>query len=334
MGGMKPMTHWERVEAAIAGAPTDIVPLSLWRHFPGDDLDPAKLAAHMVAWQRRWDFDVVKFMPPGTYSVVDWGAVAEYRGNAIGTREVVVPAVRSTGDWARLARLDPRAGSWGRQNEALRTVARELDGTVPILQTVFSPLTTARKMATDGLYADLRCHPDAVHAALRVITDVTIAFARDALAAGAAGIFLATQQATHRLLTVDEYERFGKAYDLELLRALEGRARLNLLHAHGEDIMFDALCDYPVELFNWHDRHTPPSIAAAAARFPGLLVGGVDEHGTLLTGTPEAIRAEVADAVSQSGGRRLMIGPGCVLPIAARERSIQALVDAVRGAIV
>jgi uroporphyrinogen decarboxylase len=64
------------------------------------------------------------------------------------------------------------------------------------------------------------------------------------------------------------------------------------------------------------------------------VVGGVDEHGTLLSGTPEAIRAEVADAVSQSGGRRLMIGPGCVLPIAARERSIQALVDAVRGAIV
>jgi uroporphyrinogen decarboxylase len=333
MGDMKPMTHWERVEAAIAGAPTDSVSISLWRHFPGDDLDPAKLAAHMVAWQRRWDFDVVKFMPPGTYSVVDWGAVAEYRGNAIGTREVVVPAVRSTGDWARLARLDPRAGSWGRQNEALRTAARELGGTVPILQTVFSPLTTARKMATDGLYADLRCHPDAVHAALRVITDVTIAFAQDALDAGAAGIFLATQQATHRLLTVDEYQRFGKAYDLEVLRALEGRARLNLLHAHGEDIMFDALCDYPVELFNWHDRHTPPSIAAAAARFPGLLVGGVDEHGTLLSGTPEAIRAEVADAVSQSGGRRLMIGPGCVLPIAARERSIQALVDAVRGAI-
>ena len=27
-----------------------------------------------------------------------------------------------------------------------------------------------------------------------------------------------------------------------------------------------------------------------------------------------------------------MIGPGCVLPIAVRERSIQALVDAVRGA--
>lgn len=331
MAGMKRMTHWQRVEAALAGAPTDTTPVSLWRHFPGDDLDPGKLAAHMLAWQRRWDFDLVKFMPPGTYSVVDWGARAEYRGNAIGTREVVVPAVRHTEDWARLARLDPRAGSWGRQNEALRTTALALGGEVPILQTVFSPITTARKMATDRLYADLRCHPDALHAALRVITEVTIAFALDALDAGAHGIFLATQQATHRLLTVDEYERFGKAYDLEVLHALEGRARLNLLHAHGDDIMFDALCDYPVELFNWHDRLTPPSIAEARGRFPRLLVGGVDEHGTLLSGAPEAIRAEVADAVSQSGGRRLMIGPGCVLPIAVGEHSIEALVAAVRG---
>ena len=332
MAGMKPMSHWQRVEAALAGAPTDTTPISLWRHFPGDDLDPGLLAAHMVAWQRRWDFDLVKFMPPGTYSVVDWGATAEYRGNAIGTREVVVPAVRRTDDWARIARLDPGAGSWGRQNEALRATAQALRGEVPILQTVFSPITTARKMATDRLYADLRCHPDALHAALRAITETTIAFALDALDAGAAGVFLATQQATHRLLTVDEYQRFGKAYDLELLHALAGRTRFNLLHAHGDDIMFDALCDYPVELFNWHDRLTPPSIAEARQRFPGLLVGGVDEHGTLLHGEPEAIRAEAADAICQSGGRRLMIGPGCVLPIATPEPRIAVLVDAVRGA--
>jgi uroporphyrinogen decarboxylase len=325
------MNHWQRIEAAIAGEATDVVPVALWRHFPGDDLDPDRLAAHMLAWQRRWDFDLVKFMPPGTYGVVDWGAGTEYRGNAIGTREVVAPAVERTEDWARIGPLDHRAGSWGRQNDALRTTARALGGAVPILQTVFSPLTTARKLATDRLFADLRCHPDALHRALRAITDVTIAFALDALDAGAHGIFLATQLATWRLLATDEYRQFGKAYDLEILRALAGRSRLNMLHAHGDDVMFDLLADYPVEMLNWHDRLTPPAIAAAATRFPRLLVGGLNEHGTLLSGGPDAIRAEVADAICQSGGRRLMIGPGCVLPIATRERSIQAVVDAVRN---
>ncbi len=325
------MNHWQRVEAAIAGEPTDTVPVAMWRHFPGDDLDPGLLAAHMLRWQRRWDFDLVKFMPPGTYGVVDWGAGTEYRGNAIGTRDVVAPAVRRTEDWERIGPLDHRAGSWGRQNEALRVAASALGGTVPILQTVFSPLTTARKLSTDRLFADLRCHPETLHRALRVITDVTIGFALEAIDAGAHGIFLATQLATWRLLSTDEYRRFGQDYDLEILRALEGRSRLNMLHAHGDDVMFDVLAEYPVEMLNWHDRLTPPPIAAATTRFPRLLVGGLNEHGTLLSGWPDEIRAEVADAICQSGGRRLMIGPGCVLPVAARERSIEAVVDAVRN---
>ena len=68
------MDHWTRIEAAIAGQPTDRVPVALWRHFPVDDQDPAKLAARTLEWQRAWDFDLVKFMPSGTYSVEDWGA--------------------------------------------------------------------------------------------------------------------------------------------------------------------------------------------------------------------------------------------------------------------
>jgi uroporphyrinogen decarboxylase len=331
MPPMETMNHWQRIEAAIAGLPTDRPPVSMWRHFPGEDLEADQLAAHMVDWQRRWDFDVVKFMPPGTYSVEDWGARSDYLGNAIGTRDVVVPAVRRTEDWARIRPLDVRAGAYGRQNQALRTTAQALRGSVPILQTIFGPLTTARKMSTDRLYADLRRHPDVLHAALRVITEVTIEFALDALRSGADGVFLALQQPCWRLMTPDEYSRFGKAYDLEILAALRGKARLNMVHAHGEDIMFELLADYPVELFNWHDRVTEPSIADAAKAFPRLLVGGLNEHQTLLQGDPAAIRAEVADAIAQAGGRRLMLGPGCVLPIAICDDAIATVVDAARG---
>ena len=46
------MTHWERVTAAVAGQAVDRVPVSLWRHFPEIDLDPARLAEACVGWQR------------------------------------------------------------------------------------------------------------------------------------------------------------------------------------------------------------------------------------------------------------------------------------------
>jgi uroporphyrinogen decarboxylase len=322
------MNHWQRIEAAIAGTATDHPPVALWRHFPNDDQDPDRLAERTLDWQRQWDFDLVKFMPSGTYGVEDWGAVSAYRGTANGAREVIVPAIQRTEDWARLRDLDVRQGQYGRQNQALAAAARGLQESVPILQTVFSPLTTARKLATDGLFADLRCAPEAVEQALRVITAVTIRFAFEALAAGAHGVFFASQLATYRLLSAAEYERFGRTFDLQVLQALRGRTRFSMLHAHGHDIMFDLLADYPVEMFNWHDRVTAPSLAQAAQRFPRLLVGGLNENRTLLKGTEAEVEAETRDALAQTRGRRLMIGPGCVVPIAAPEANIRAAVRA------
>ena len=67
------MTHWERVRAAIKGEEVDRVPISLWKHWPVDDVTPAGLAAVTLSWQREFDFDLVKFMPTGTYGIEDWG---------------------------------------------------------------------------------------------------------------------------------------------------------------------------------------------------------------------------------------------------------------------
>jgi uroporphyrinogen decarboxylase len=304
--------------------------VAIWRHIPNDDLDPGKLAAYTVAFQKKWDCDLIKLMPSGTYGVEDWGAVTEYRGLWNGAREVVKPAVMRTEDWTRLPDLDVRKGSYGQQNQALAAAAKELGGQAPILQTLFSPLTTARKLATDGLYADIRRAPDVVHKALELITDVTIRFALDALAAGAHGFFLATQLASYRMLQEGEYESFGRAYDLKVFDALRGKTRFNMVHVHGEDIMFDLLSGYPVDMMNWHDRLTEPTIGEAQARFPRLLVGGINESGTLLHGSVQDIENEVRDAIVQTGGRRLMVGPGCVLPVAASDERIEAAVRAAR----
>jgi len=327
---MQQMDHWRRVEAAVAGEAVDYPPIALWRHFPEDDQHVDQLVAQTLAWQDRWQFDLVKFMPSGTYGVEDWGAVSAYRGASNGARAVVKPAVVRTADWRNIRDIDVRQGSYGRQNQALAAAAKGLGGAVPLLQTVFSPLTTARKLATEGLFADLRRSPDALEQALRVITGVTIRFALDALAAGAHGVFFATQLASFRLLSAEEYERFGKTFDLQVLAALTGKTRLNMLHAHGDDIMFDLLAAYPVEMMNWHDRLTEPSLRAAAARFPGLLVGGLNEHGALLGDHPEAIEEEVRDAIAQTYGRRLMIGPGCVMPLAVSAASITTAIRATR----
>ena len=325
------MDHWARIEAAIAGQPTDRVPVALWRHFPVDDQDPDRLAALTVEWQRSWDFDLVKFMPSGTYSVEDWGAKSVFEGAANGARAISDPGVKRAGDWRRLPRLDPRKGVLGAQNEALARAAKELRGSAPLLQTVFSPLTTARKLAGEPLLEHLRGDPDALEAGLRIITDATIDFALAALEAGAHGLFFATQLATTDMLTVREYERFGRRFDLEVFAAIKGKSRLNMLHLHGENVMFELLAAYPVEMINWHDRRTAPSLRDALGKFKGALVGGVEERGLLVSGPEAALRAQVRDAIGQTGGQRLVVGPGCGVALAVPEDNIRLIIDETRS---
>jgi len=324
------MDHWARIEAAIAGRPADRVPVALWRHFPVDDQDPGKLAARTLEWQRKWEFDLVKFMPSGTYSVEDWGAKSVFEGAANGARAISEPGVRHAADWRRLPRLDPGKGVLGAQNQALASAAQELRGGVPLLQTVFSPLTTARKLAGDSLLGQLRSDPDALEAGLRAITDSTIDFALAALKAGAHGLFFATQLATTDLLTVPEYQRFGVRFDLEVLAAVKGQARINMLHIHGENVMFDLLAGYPVEMINWHDRLTAPTLKDALGKFKGAVVGGVEERELLVSGGAPAVRAQVREAIGQTGGQRLVVGPGCVAAIAAPEQNIHAVIEEAR----
>lgn len=324
------MDHWQRIEAAVAGHATDRIPVALWRHFPVDDQDPGKLAAHTLAWQRAWDFDLVKFMPSGTYGIEDWGAKTAFEGAENGARVVTQVGLREPDDWRRLPALDVRKGVYGAQNQALAAAAKELKGSAPILQTVFSPLTTARKLAGEATLQHLRQHPEALEAGLKTITEVTIAFGEAALKAGAHGFFFATQLATTDVLSPAEYERFGKRWDLEFFAAFKGRTRVDMLHLHGLNPMFDELAGYPVGLVNWHDRLTAPTLKAAAGRFKGALVGGVEELGLLVKGSEAEVRAQARDAIAQTGGRRLLLGPGCVAGIAAPEQNIRAVIEEAR----
>ena len=47
-----------------------------------------------------------------------------------------------------------------------------------------------------------------------------------------------------------------------MLQAVRDEGKLNLIHVHGEDIMFDLAASYPVDMMNWHDRITFADVSA------------------------------------------------------------------------
>jgi uroporphyrinogen decarboxylase len=325
------MTKRERVLAALKRLPVDRPPVAFWRHVPDLDHTAQGLADAMLAFQRAWDLDLIKIMSSGVYCVEDWGCKVAYRRSPYGAKACTQLAVGQVSDWNRLKTLDPGSGALGRELEALRLIVRGRSDDVPVLHTVFAPLTIARKLAGDRLNADLESRPEAVMAALEVITDTVIRYVAAVVEAGADGIFYASQDASRDVLDEDRHARFGMPHSQRVLESLHGTPVFTMLHLHGRHVYFDRKAALPVAAVNWHDRLTEPSLGDALGRFKGAVVGGLNESKTLLNGPASAVTAEVADAIRQTEGTGVIIAPGCVLPLATPDSSLQAVVEAVKG---
>lgn len=323
------ISHRQRLENCLSGEKPDRTPVALWRHFPVDDQTPEGLAALTVKFQKAYDFDLVKVTPTSSFCLKDWGISDEWKGADEGTRDYVRRVVHVPEDWEKLQVLSPTKGYLGAQLDCLRMIVDELGPETPVLQTIFSPLSQAKNLVgPDKLLIHLRQYPDAVHAGLRTITENVLSFTEAALETGIAGVFYAVQHAQYGLLSETEYLDFGKEYDVQSLQPAKA-GWLNMLHLHGQDVMFDLVADLPLQIINWHDRETAPSLAAAKDNFSGVLCGGLRRYESIVLGTPEEIKAEAHDAIDATNGTHFILGTGCVTPIMAPHGNLMAARKAV-----
>ncbi len=323
------MDKRERLRAALNGDKVDRPPVALWRHFPVDDQRPEDLAAATLEFQNLYDWDFVKVTPASSFCLRDWGADDEWRGDPEGTRDYTRRVIARPEDWAALKPLDPRAGHLGAQLRALDLIRDGLGGRTPFIQTIFSPLSQARNLVgADKLPVHARQHPADLKAALAVITETALRFLDAAKRADVDGIFYAVQLATPRVFSEAEYGEFGEPYDRQILEAASD-LWLNVLHLHGDDVMFDLAAKYPAQVINWHDRETPPGLAEGQKKFSGAVCGGIRQWATMVLGAPDQVRAEARRAIKETGGRRFILGTGCVTPITAPRTNLRAARDSV-----
>ncbi len=322
----------ERVTAALRGDPVDRVPVSAWWHDFAREWSAESLAEATLEAYRRYDWDYIKVNPRAGYYSEDYGA--RFQRYEDRQPELVEPAVRSPEDLQRLQRLDVTAGAYGEQLEALRLVAAGLRGEAPFIQTVFSPLAVLSRASGSTKFAQrlMREHPDDVLAALDAIAGTLAAYAGACLAAGAAGIFFATVEwgsADH--ISPEEYDRFGRPFDLRVLKGAEG-APFNVLHVCRGNNHLARLLDYPVAAFHWDIQAAGnPSFADIAGRTERALMGGVSHESTMATGQPQQVMREARAAISETDGRRFLLAPGCSIAPAVPEANIRALAEAARA---
>ena len=176
---MAPLTKRDRVLAALRGGEVDHVPVSAWGHdflreWTAEGLTEATLDAY-----RRYDWDFIKVNPRASYYVEDWGCRFQPSGRADAPPQSLATAINSPADLRSLRPLDPSLGAYGEQLAALRLIRDGLAGEAPFIQTVFSPLAVASRLA--GSHEPIRQYmeaaPQDLEAALAAISETLAAYA-------------------------------------------------------------------------------------------------------------------------------------------------------------
>jgi len=323
------MTKKARIDAAVRNEPVDRVPVSLWRHFYEAEETAEGLAGAMLAWQTKYDWDWMKVNPRASYHVEGWGVKLKFSGQPLVKPVVTDVPVHTSADLAKLGPLPLDSGPLGEQLEVMERICEALGGTVYALETVFSPLSIAGDLVSDGrqLVEIMRSDPHALHGALEVITATFTEFVGKLLKSGADGIFFATTEwATRDTLTSEEYAEFGQPYDLRVLEAAQG-ASFNVLHVCKDNNLLFDLLDYPVHAINWAvGSPGNQSLREVQERTEKAVIGGLTNE-TLRSGDAAHIKAEARIADVQTSGRRWILGPACSIQVDTPDANARAVRD-------
>ncbi len=277
------MTHKERVDRVLAGGETDRPPFTFWHHFHLEDQPPERFAEATVQFHRKFRTDLIKVMSDFPYP----------KGPS------------------RLRGLKVEENPFPAQVRALEIIRDAAGPDAYFVETIFNPYNQAQKMTSKSEVRRLRTEePQALLDALEVIAKSEANHARRAVATGASGIFLAIDN--HPQLTPDEYAKFSEPFDRMVLDTVRD-APLNVVHLHGERIYIDRYYQgWPAAVLNYSVHTTGIPLADVRRRFPGVLMGGVDEI-EFRKLTEEQMRSQ-SQAAAQSAGRKYILAPGCSVP--------------------
>ena len=321
------MTHWERIRATLRDEEIDRVAVSMWRHFFENETSARSLAEAMLTFQNKYNWDFMKVNPRASYHAEGWGLKVRYEGNR--SPLVTETPVKEPDDWLKLETLSPENAVLREHLEALEIISKELNGELPFLMTVFTPLSIAADLApSEEIFLQhLREYPDKVKSALEVITETFTDFSRECFSRGISGLFFATTSwATLDSLTQEEYLELARPFDLRLLQAMPA-AEFNILHVCRDNNFLNLLKDYPAQAFNWdiNGRDNPSLLQGKDIVDGKIVVGGIRFGNDLVQADEEQVKQEISDLKSEMGNKGWMLGVGCSFAPETPDKNVAAI---------
>src|SRR5712692_9583993 len=304
---LEPMNGRKRVEAAIAMGVADRPPFGAWGHTYREEWSPADLAAVTVERARQFGWDFVKFQPRASSFAEAFGSVYKPAGHRLKGPVLESEAVADLNAWSTVALVNRKA--LDDQVESIHLVGKN----------------------SSRVVRELRKHPDLVRPAMDRIADALVDFSKRSVAAGAAGIFYAISgYASREAMPEDVYREFVLPTDLAVLGQLPHEALFNAVHLCGSKLHFDLVNDMPSQVVSWsiHNLGTP-TLSQGRNLSGRAVMGGLGQRKSLLYGPPSEVQAEARRAIADTGGRGLLLAPGCSVPPRVRDINLVAIGEAV-----
>ncbi len=325
------MDKRERLEKTIAGELTDRVPVSLWKHYPGDDQRAADLARSHVDFMQFYDWDFLTVVPSRHYMVVDYGLQDVWRGTTTGARDIIKTPVQRTLHWTDLRPIDPNRGQFGKQIQCLQLIRNALTTETPVIQMLHSPLSQALFLGGEELLLrSMRTQADRLKTGLNSLTETTLRYL-DALRRNTQidGILYVANFVSYTDISEEEYMEFGIPYDTKVLDSLSSDWWLNVVQLSGKAPMLHLFAKQAVQVLNWSSIEARPSLARVQLDFDGAFCGGFGENTHVHSGTPTTIRDAAREAMNTMGRRRFILGSGQTIPVTSPLSNIRAAREAV-----
>ncbi len=309
------MTKRARFEAALKGAPIDRPPVTAWVHFATDYLPAEVFAERMARWFRDLDWDICKIVNDYRFPLPDG-----------------LETLESAADMLRIAeqKLTMDHPAFTQQPKAVRLLREALGPEVPILDTGFDPFQQVMRRVGYDRAPLVFAHEREAGIMLDSVCGTMCDYMRVMREAGCDAMFFSINGAIvpPQPRGVDDrtFRTFMRPYDIRMLEAMQGMARI--LHIHGAGLDVTRVLDYPCEAVSVSDRlRGNPSIRDLRAMTPRCLMGGVNET-TIAEISIPTVRAEVRDAVAQNGGvRNFIVSPGCTIPTQTPTVALRAIVQ-------
>ncbi len=321
-------TKQDRVQAALHGKKVDRPPVAAWKHFLPQETSAKDFVDASVAFARDYDWDWLKINPRATYYAETFGNGYDYDNYTGVLPKLKTRSINAPEDLSKIKAEKTTHPVLSQQVKVVASIRESLRD-VPIIQTIFSPLSVLQFLAVglgsrNGthdpgsdytvLQSLLKDHPLQVKDALSAITETLRGYTAAVIDAGADGVFFAiVRLAREGALTHEQYLEFEKPYDLEVLHGAR-RGVFNVLHTCGPKVYFDAAEDYPVHAVNWAAHaEGNPSLAEAQARLNKAVMGGIEEAAEFSKASPSTIQAEAAAAIRAAGKGKFLLAPGCAV---------------------